>query len=260
MQPEHYHKTVAGCRISIRHAGQGEPLLLLHGAGGASRWEPFMDALSERYHVIVPEHPGFGGSEMPGWLDNIGDLAYFYLDFLEDTGLSDVNLVGCSLGGWIAAEIAVRQSIRLKSLTLSAAAGLSLPDTPKGDVFIWSPEERVRNVYVDQSIADSILAQPLSEEDQDLQLRNNLAFARVAWQPRLFNPDLHKWLHRIDVPTLLLWGEQDKIIPAAFGPAYRSLITNAELVTIPNCGHAPQIESKDRFVSEIDAFIGRARS
>ena len=104
--------TVAGCKTRLMRGGSGEPLLFLHGARGASAWLPFWETLSKRFDVIVPEHPGFGGSDMPDWLDNTGDLAYFYLDLIEALELTQVNLAGVSLGGWIAAEIAVRDDSR----------------------------------------------------------------------------------------------------------------------------------------------------
>ena len=102
--------TIAGCSVNVMRGGKGPPLLFLHGAGGAGVWLPFMEKLSERYDVIVPDHPGFGRSDTPEWLDDIGDLAFFYLDFLEALDLDDVHLVGNSLGGWIAAEIAIRNT------------------------------------------------------------------------------------------------------------------------------------------------------
>ncbi len=100
--------TIAGCKTRLMRGGSGEPLLFLHGARGASAWLPFWETLSQRFDVIVPEHPGFGGSDTPDWLDNVGDLAYFYLDFIDALKLKAVNLAGVSLGGWIGAEIAVR--------------------------------------------------------------------------------------------------------------------------------------------------------
>src|SRR3979490_1377366 len=100
--------TVRDCNIALMRGGSGPPLVFLHGAGGASAWLPCMGALTEKFDVIVPEHPGFGASDTPDWLDTIHDLAYFYLDVLADLDLDRVHLVGVSLGGWIAAELAVR--------------------------------------------------------------------------------------------------------------------------------------------------------
>src|SRR5262244_4315200 len=99
--------TLRGCTVGLMRAGAGSPLLVLHGASGAGAWLPFMAALAERHDVIVPEHPGYGASDTPDWLDSIHDLAYFYLDFLRELDLDQVHLVGISIGGWIAAEVAV---------------------------------------------------------------------------------------------------------------------------------------------------------
>src|SRR6266446_4362492 len=115
---------VRGCNITLMRGGAGHPLLLLHGAGGAGSWLPFMAELAARHDVIVPEHPGFGSSDTPDWLDNIPDLARFYLDVLDQLDLTNVDLVGFSLGGWIAAELAVRNTQRLASLALVGAAGI----------------------------------------------------------------------------------------------------------------------------------------
>ncbi len=248
-------QTIDRCRLRLMRAGKGAPLLYLHGARGAAAGLPFMEHLARRFDVIVPEHPGFGGSDSPDWLDNVGDLAYFYLDVMDELGLDGVHLVGSSLGGWIAAEIAVRSSARLKSLVLSAAAGIHVKGVSKGDIFLWSPDKFVRNLYHDQALAEAALAQPVSEDQQKADMKNRLATAKLAWQPRLYNPHLAKWLHRIAVPTLILWGDDDKIIPPAYGPAFAELIPGARLDVIANCGHSPQLECTDQWVGKIAAFI-----
>src|SRR5437868_4687556 len=104
---------VNNCRVSLLRDGSGPPLLFLHGAGGGRGWSPFLASLSERFDVIAPDHPGYGQSETPDWLDNIHDMAFFYLDLIEALGLADIHLVGASLGGWIAAEMAVRSTARV---------------------------------------------------------------------------------------------------------------------------------------------------
>jgi pimeloyl-ACP methyl ester carboxylesterase len=248
-------ETIDHCRVRLMRGGKGSPLLYLHGASGAGTWLPFMEQLSQRFDVIVPEHPGFGGSEMPDWLDNVGDLAYFYLDLMEELGLSGVHLVGSSLGGWIAAELAVRSSARLKTLVLSASAGIHVKGVSKGDIFLWSPEKSARNLFHDEKRAEAALAQPLGEAEQAAVMKNRLVTAKLAWQPRLYNPHLAKWLHRIKLPTLILWGDDDKIIPPAYGPAFAKLIPGARLEVIKDSGHVPQIEQADQWVGEITQFI-----
>jgi pimeloyl-ACP methyl ester carboxylesterase len=251
-------ETIAGCKIRLLRGGKGAPLLYLHGAGGGGIWMPFMEKLSENFDVIAPEHPGFGGSEMPEWLDNVGDLAYFYLDFIKRLGLNRLTLVGSSLGGWTAAEIAVRSCHDLKALVLSCPAGIHVKGVSKGDLFLWSPQETVRNMYLDQKIADQLLATPPTDEQQMTAAKNRLTTAKLGWQPRLYNPHLHKWLHRISVPTLLLWGDSDKVIPSAYGPAYQKLIPGSKLEVFKNCGHVPQVEQMDEWVGKVVAFAKEA--
>jgi pimeloyl-ACP methyl ester carboxylesterase len=251
----HTH-TVAGCKVNVMRGGKGPPLLFLHGAGGAGVWLPFFAELSEKFDVIVPDHPGFGRSETPDWLDDLTDLAFFYLDFIDALKLESVHLAGHSLGGWIAAEIAIRDTAKLNTLTLLAAAGNNVKGVAQGDIFLWPPEQRVRNLFVDQKFADARLAQTMTEEMVDIGLKNELATADLAWNPRFHNPQLRKWLHRVDVPALIVWGDGDKVFPARYGEEYHSLIKGSRLVVIPECGHLPHVEKMDVTVDLVSRFIG----
>ncbi|MGB2888888.1 MAG: alpha/beta hydrolase [Candidatus Acidiferrales bacterium] len=251
----HSLERIAGCSVSVQRGGAGHPLLFLHGARGAGRWLPFMEALSRNFEVIVPEHPGFGQSETPAWLDNVSDLAYFYLDFIEALGLKQVHLVGASLGGWIAAELAVRNQRLLSTLTLVAPAGIHVPGVQKGDIFLWSAQELAQNLFYDQKLAEAMLREEPSQEELDIQLKNRLTMAKLTWQPRLYNPHLAKWLHRVTLPTLIVWGAEDKVIPPQYGSAFRNLIPNARLEILPDCGHLPQVERMAEFVSTVTCFL-----
>lgn len=246
---------VRGNRIRLMRGGAGQPLVILHGASGA-QWPPFMSALSQKFDVIAPEHPGFGESDMPDWLDTVHDLAYFYLDLFAELKLKDVNLVGLSLGGWIAAEIAVRSTARLASLTLADAAGLHVPGVAQLDPFLRSDEQRLRDFFYDQKKADEVVARALRPELEDVTLKNRTTVARLAWQPRGHDPHLAKWLHRIDVPTLLIWGDHDRAFPKEYALAYQKAIPGAKLVIVPECGHVPQIEKPDAFVAALEGFLG----
>jgi pimeloyl-ACP methyl ester carboxylesterase len=250
---------VAGCAVSVKRAGKGQPLLFLHGGGGAPRWLPFMATLAERFDVIVPEHPGFGRSETPDWLDTIGDLAFFYLDFIKQLELERVHLVGSSMGGWIAAELAVRSTHDLASLTLIGSVGIHVKGLQKGDLFLWSYEQLTRNLFADPKFAEVILAMTVTEEEQDQRLKNAITVAKLGWQPRLYNPHLAKWLHRIDVPTLICWGDSDKLVPPGYGPAFRDLIPGSRLEVFERCGHLPHAECAEKFVSTLTRFIEEVR-
>lgn len=256
-RPPDQYLEVAGCRTFLQRRGEGPPLLYLHGAGGGGVWHPFLESLSERFDVLAPEHPGFGRTDMPPWFDNIHDLAFFYLDLLRQLDLRDVQLVGCSLGGWIAAELAVRSTERLAALTLIGAAGIRVPGNPRPDSFLWTPEQAVRALYHDPAIAERALATPPSDEEIDRQLKNRFATAKVAWAPRFFDPHLEKWLHRIDVPTWIVWGDDDRLSPLEYGDRWRGLIPGAELTVIERAGHLPQVEQPDAFCREFHAFVER---
>lgn len=245
---------IAGCNIALKRGGQGRPLLYLHGASGASVIQPFMEDLSKNFEVLVPEHPGFGDSDEPAWLDNIHDLAYFYLSFMETLDMRDVFVLGASIGGWLALEIAVRNATRIHALSLVGPSGIHVAGLKRGDPFMWVGEAKVRNLFVDQTVADRILAMPATAETTDVELKNQFTVAKLAWEPRLFDPNLHKWLNRITVPTQILWGENDKVLPAGYAAAYQKLIPQARVDIVPHCGHLPHIEKPAEFVQLVRDF------
>jgi pimeloyl-ACP methyl ester carboxylesterase len=241
-----------GCRTHLRRAGKGQPLLFLHGASGAPVIMPFMRTLAASFDVLVTEHPGYGRSDEPEWLENIHDMAYFYLDFLQKLDLKDVVLVGSSMGGWIAAEVAVRDTSRLKSVVLVSPAGLSAPGVLPADIFLLPPEDMVRALFLDQKLAEARLAEPVTPESIDMALKNRHTTARLAWEPRLHDPHLAKWLHRIDVPVTIVWGEQDRILPVGLAAEFKKHLPGAKLEIIPNCGHLPHAEKHDQFVRIVE--------
>ena len=246
---------VRGVTVRLWCAGKGRPVLFLHGAGGVPQWLPFFDALAERHRLLVPEHPGFGGSDDPAWIRSIADLALFYLDLLEEEGLDRLHLVGNSLGGWLAAEILIRDRSRFCSLVQLAPAGLRVKGVPCGDNFIWGPEEAVRNLYHDQSFADRILALTPSQEQMDVMLKNRFTVAKFGWQPRWWNPDLEKWLHRIKLPALVIWGDDDRIMPPAYAALWPERLPQARLVVVEGCGHLPHVEQAEVVARHIHAFL-----
>ena len=239
---------VNGCKVNLRRGGAGDPLLFLHGASGAPVIMPFMEKLAQRFDVLVPEHPGYGLSDEPEWLDNIHDAAYFYLDFLKQLDLRKVSLVGSSMGGWMAMEMAVRDTSRLKSLVLVSPAGIAAPGVQPADIFLMPPEELVRRLFHDQKIAEQRLAEPMTPEAIDVSLKNRHTTARLAWEPRLHDPHLPKWLHRIDVPVKIVWGREDRILPVGFVEEYKRLLPRARIHVLESVGHLPHAEKADQFV------------
>ena len=244
--------------VRLRRNGKGERLVFLHGAGGWPAWGPFMERLAEKYDVLLPEHPGFGLSDNPSWIRNVSDVAMYYLDFLDALGDPPVHLVGHSLGGWIAAELAVRNTARLRSLTLIAPAGVRVKGLECGDNFIWSREEYARNLFYDQALAEQELARVPTDDEADIDLANRYMAAKLGWEPRWFNPALERWLHRIKVPTLVLWGAEDKLLPVQYAEVWRREVPGATVEIIPACGHLLHVEQAERVASRVLAFTGAA--
>jgi len=246
---------INGCKLSLARGGKGAPLIYLHGTDGLADWPGLLDTLAERFDVMAPGHPGFGGSEAPAWIDDISDLAYCYLDAIEVLGLSGVHIVGQSLGGWIALEMAVRSTQRLRSLTLVSAAGIHVKGVGKADIFIIDPEEQARLAYADPKLGEEAAARAATDKYQDLAILNRIASARFGWQPRFFNPRLERWLHRVNVPTHIVWGDDDRIIPPAYAEAFHRLIPGSTLTMIPNAGHLPHIERAAAVTEAIRGFL-----
>jgi pimeloyl-ACP methyl ester carboxylesterase len=244
-----------GVRVKVQQAGSGAPVLFLHGAGGRN-WTPLHRRLADKFRVIAPEHPGFGGSPIPEWMNSVGDLAFFYLDLMERMNLTGIHLAGHSLGGWTAGEIAIRNTSRLASVTFMAPAGVAVAEAPFGDIFLWSTEQATRAQFFDQALAEKRLSAPAN---LDLLLHNKTTVARLAWSPRLSNPQLPYWLHRIDKPALFLWGREDRIVPYACSKPWLSRVRGGELVTIEQCGHAIHNEKPDEAADAIVAFLDRVK-
>ena len=244
---EHFVES-SGCKVRLRRGGKGQTLLFLHGASGMPTILPCLQKLAEHFDVVAPEHPGYGQSDEPEWLENIHDMAYFYLDFMEKLALSDVLLVGNSMGGWIALEMAVRSTERIKSMVVVSPAGVKVQGVQPADTFLMSHEEQVRALVHDQKAAEARLAEPMTPEAIDISLKNRHTTARLAWEPRFHDPHLPKWLHRIDVPVTIVWGEQDRILPVGFASGISKLIANSRLEILPQCGHLPHAEKPDQFV------------
>ena len=246
---------LCGVRTPMMIAGDGPPLLVLEGANNLEGWLPLYDRLARDFTVFLPTHPGYTGTGPADWLDSVSDLANYYLDFLKAEALSNVHLVGLSLGGWIAADLAVRNSTRLASLTLVDAPGVYLPGCEPLDIFLRTDAQFMDDLFHSPEAAASAKEMALDPAREDLLLNNKVTTAKLTWEPRLYDPGLRKWLHRIDVPTAIVWGERDRILPVAYAHEWGRLIPGAQVSIIPDCGHAPQVEAPDAFEAIIRNFI-----
>lgn len=241
------------CRVQLWRAGKGSPLLYLHGANGVPQVPMFLEKFTNDWDVLVPEHPGFGESDDPEWLECMDDLAYFYLDWLEKSGIEDMHVVGSSLGGWLAMELAIRQPQRFASLTLVGSAGLAPP--PPGvqhNMFRWTPAELVCNTFHDDTFVQAALAAP---HDAKTASKNRHTVTRLGWQPRLHHPMLHKRLHRLTMPVFIAWGDEDRVLPVTQVREFQRLLPHAQVRTYPACGHLPQFEQQAAFTHDLLQFL-----
>jgi len=249
--------SISGLTLEVIERGTGRPLLFLHAGDGLEPQRPWLDLLAARYHVIAPAHPGYGRSELPDWMSSVDDLAYLYLDLAAHMKLDDAVLVGACFGGWVAAEMAVRDTRRFSRLVLIDPLGIKIGGVQDRDIADMHGLPRAD--YMKLAWADpangAIDYTTLPETEIAARVRGRDAFTLFGWKPYMHNPRLKRWLHRIDLPTLLLWGERDGIVTPAYGEGWRAAIPGARLATIPQAGHFPHWERPDQFVERVSAFV-----
>ena len=243
--------------LEVLRRGTGTPVLALHGMQPIDPAARFVNLLASRAEVIAPSHPGFGESPRPKDFDTVYDLVHLYLDVLESLPHDKVTLLGFSFGGWLAAEVAVKYCHRIERLILVDPFGLKLSDreTPDIlDVFTTHPDEVVR-----RSWHDPARFTPDFNAWEDAALvryaRGRDALCLYGFQPYMYNPQLKRWLARIAVPTLVLWGASDRVVMPEYGRAYADLIPGARFELIADAGHHPEIEQPEAFVERISAFL-----
>ena len=247
---------VDGVNVETIDRGKGRPILFLHPSIGIDPGAPVIAALAKSGRVIAPSHPGFGNSQLPKGLSTVDDLSYFYLDLIEQLDLNDTLVIGVGLGAWLAAEIAVKTTARLSHLVMANAVGVKVGDRETRDIVdIWSltPDEFNTLAFFNPK-AGLRDYKNLPEAESLAAARNREATARFCWSPYMHNPKLKRRLHRIDVPTLFLWGAADRILSEPYGRAYCAMIPGARFETIERAGHFPHLEQPDEFARRALAF------
>jgi pimeloyl-ACP methyl ester carboxylesterase len=254
---------IKGFPVETHIAGSGPPLLYLHAEQYVEQTRPHLDALAKKWRVIAPRHPGYGAASAATsgetGLRSVDDLAYLYLDLLDELKLDDVVLVGASLGGWIALEMCVRNRSRLAKLVLVSSVGVKFSGREErdfADLFYMSDVEAFPMLFADPERHAPSYASMSSGQLEDI-ARERQMLAHYGWRPYLHNPGLKRWLHRVDLPALVLWGEADRFAKPSYGQSLAAALPNAELTVIREAGHYPEIEQSDAVVRAIDAFVHR---
>jgi pimeloyl-ACP methyl ester carboxylesterase len=249
--------TASGIELEVVRRGSGRPILVLHGFQTVDPEARFVGLLARHGEVIAPSGPGFGHSPRPKDFDTVYDLVHLYLEVLANLPGEKATLVGFSFGGWLAAELAVACSHRIDKLVLVDPVGIKISDreTPDIlDVFNRSPDEVRRASWHDpERFAPDFNA--MSDEALTVYARNREALCLYAWHPYMYNPQLPRWLRRIKVPTLLIWGESDRVVTPDYGRAYSRLIPGSRFELIEAAGHHPEIEQPGMLVERVSRFL-----
>lgn len=248
--------TVSGIETELRAGGEGQPLLFLHGGLGLERHEVFLDALAEDFRVLAPALPGFGKTAWPREVRTMGDLACFVLDLGETEACEDAILIGSGFGGWLALDLLVRGAARFSRAVLVDALGVKFGDRLTRDItdiHARDEAEMQRLLFHDPA---ALARDPSAMSDDELTaiVRAREAFAFFGWKPYMHDPSLRRWLHRVKLPTLVVWGASDGFVGPDYGRALASAIPGAGFEVIPEAGHYPPIEQPEALARLIRGF------
>jgi pimeloyl-ACP methyl ester carboxylesterase len=245
--------------FSLREAGSGRPALVLHGGGGPGTVAPLSRGLSQTMRTLTPTHPGWDG-ELPAEIASIADLAGLYGDYLAEQDLSDVVVIGSSLGGWTGCELVLgRERERIAALVLIDAVGIAVEGEPIADFFSLDARGVAEHSFHD---AERFYVDPAALSDEQRRRAGQAmdAMRALAGDPYMHDPGLRGRLAGIDVPTLVVWGEEDRIASAAYGRAYAAAIPGARFELLRECGHVPQLECPERVLALIEGFLDQGRA
>jgi pimeloyl-ACP methyl ester carboxylesterase len=238
--------------ITIDQQGGGRPVLLLHGGGGPPSMGALPLALSKDFEVLAPVHPGFAATPRPDWYTGIDDIALTYLQLLEQRDLRDVLVVGSSVGGWIASEIAVREHERISGTVLLNAVGINVDGIELADFFSLSPQELITYAFHDPAAAPDPTQLPPAA--RDIQAANAATLAVYAREPYMHDCKLRRRLALVPTPVVAIWGESDQIAPEPYGRAYAASFANGRFELIREAGHLPHLEQPEQVLEAIHRF------
>jgi pimeloyl-ACP methyl ester carboxylesterase len=245
---------IAGIETVVHTIGSGPPLVFLHAAGTFTGFEAVREWAAS-HTVIVPYHPGFGESASDDAVDSIDDYVLHYMELFDRLGLTSLDLMGFSLGGWIAAEFGVRQPERLRRLVLVAPAGLVVPEHPAPDLSQISPADLPGYLAHDPAVALRYFPKGPDAAFEALISREMAATGRILANQPQGNPKLARWVHRIKAPTLLVWGERDRMRPVEQGRLWQRLLPQGRLAIVPETGHL-LFEERPEAGTIVSEFLG----
>jgi pimeloyl-ACP methyl ester carboxylesterase len=244
---------VGPVELTVEESGDGRTCLVLHGGAGPQSVTAFAQLLAEkgRNRVLVPTHPGFGGTSRPKGLDSVAGLAALYRGLLDDLGLEDVTVIGNSVGGWIAAELALLGSPRVSRMVLLDAVGVAVQGHPVADVSGLSLPE-IQALSFHDPAPFQVDPASIPDAQKAIMAANAATLAVYAGSPAMADPTLLGRLGGVTLSSLVLWGESDQIVAPAYGQAYASAIPGARFEVLPATGHLPQMETPELVIQAIE--------
>jgi pimeloyl-ACP methyl ester carboxylesterase len=253
--------SIAGVELELLERGHGAPILYLHGGAGIALDVPFLDLLAKQRRVIVPSHPGFGKSSLPDWLDSVDDIVHIYLELMDRLGLTRTDLVGFSIGGWIAADLATKVPERLSRLVLIGPVGVKTGRPDKLDIpYVFAiPREKLERLRFHDPAKNAADLASMPDEELHIVARNSETLALLTWEPYMHNPKLKHRLHRVTVPALFLRGASDGIVSAEYLERYAALIPQARIETVAEAGHLPHVEQPAATAAKVMQFLNSGR-
>jgi pimeloyl-ACP methyl ester carboxylesterase len=248
---------ISGIDLEVHESGSGEPLLFLHSAQGFDERQDIAGLLAARRRLIAPSHPGFGRSSLPDWLDSVDDIAYVYLQLIDELKIPRVDLVGCSIGAWIAAEVATKAPERIARLVLAGPVGVKLGPVDRLDIpdIFAMPQDEVDTLMFHEPARMKMDPSKLTDEELAIRLRNRETLALLTWEPWMHNPKLKHRLQRASMPALFIRGESDGLVSEQYLHGFAKLLPRSKTQTIANAGHAPQIEQPKAFADAVLRFL-----
>ncbi len=250
--------TVGGARIEVLKGGHGRPLVALHSIEGNLGWLPLHEELARSFTVYVPTHPGFAGSERPSSVESFLDLSRFYLWILQELDIGKATLIGHFIGGWLAAEMATMCPHLVDRLVLVDAAGIKPERGEIADIFLHGIEgTRAFSFYDAAQVRDYelLFKAAKSPEERERQTVNREAVTRYCWKPYAHDPLLPLMLGRLTMPTQIIWGREDKIVPLECAELFHAAIPKSRLAIIDRCGHYPHLEQPAEFGRVLADFL-----
>jgi pimeloyl-ACP methyl ester carboxylesterase len=249
--------SLAGLDLELIDRGRGPPLLYLHGGAGIAVDLAFLELLGRDRRLIAPSHPGFGKSSLPDWLDSVEDIVHVYLELMDRLDLTRTDVVGFSIGGWIAADLASKVPERIAHLVLIGPVGVKTGPADRLDIpdIFAMPREQLNRLRFHDPAKNPVDLAAMSDEQLHIAARNTETLALLTWEPYMHDPKLKHRLHRIDNPTLLVRGESDGIVSAEYLARYAALIPRAHIETIAAAGHLPHVEQPQATLAQVEQFL-----